>query len=82
MDIDDTHGSKGREETILIPLYQFQLLINIKACICIYTSGMFKSYFFFSACNYHCTKNEEVLNGKLHFLCSVPDFYSMRFVLF
>ena len=22
---------------------------------------------------YHCTKNEEILNGKLHFLCSVQN---------
>ena len=81
MDIDDTHGSRGRGETILIPLYQFQLLINIKAFAFMLLESL-NRIFNGSACNYHCTKNEEILNGKLHFLYSVPDFYSMRFVLF
>ena len=33
-----------------------------------------------TACSFHCTEKEEILNGKLHFLCSV--YILVRFICY
>ena len=57
--------------SINIPTCKLSNLLRPYLGTCSYQRVYSKEFVYIFRENYHCTKNEEILNRKLHFLCSV-----------